>query len=89
MKHESQTLAAVVMCIKVSIGTFYQPIDWATGLDQPWLKPIKVPATVALPSKFPFTCTRALSIWSGSKLVLGTNPGKTIYSLSAEINHEH
>lgn len=41
MKHESQALAVVVMYTKISVGVFYQPMDWATeDLDQLWLKSI-------------------------------------------------
>lgn len=38
MKHESQTLAAVVMYIKIGVGVFYQSTHWATeDPDQLWL----------------------------------------------------
>lgn len=76
------------MYIKISV--FYQPMAWATeDLDRSWLKPISDPAMAALASKLPFSCTRTSSLWSGVKLVLGTNPVKNVYSLFAEIHHEH
>lgn len=41
MKHESQTLAAVVLYIKISVGILYQPMEWSTkDFDQLWLKSI-------------------------------------------------